>query len=157
MKDTIHLQLETGAAPRGANFAPAAVDVHLDRYSELVITLQVLSAERDSANETYDVYVITGDGFSEWDLVHFPQVAAAGAARYTARLISQGVLPQTVTGATPGVGAVDPGILTATNAPKTLGAGLVRHGPWGNTIRYELVVAGTIATGIQFVLSVQGR
>ena len=157
MTDTLHVLLEAGAAPRGANYAPTALDAHLDRYTELVITLNVLSAERDSANETYDIYVITGDGQNEWDIVHFPQVATTGAKQFTARLVSQGLLPQTVTGATPGVGAIDPGILTSTNAPKTLGAGLVRHGPWGNTIRYELVVAGTIATGIQFTLSVQGR
>lgn len=156
MTDTLHLLLENGTV-RGANFAPAAVDVHLDRYTELVISLNVLSAERDSANETYDVYVITGDGQSEWDLVHFPQVATTGAKTFTARLASQ-VIPVNVTGASPGVSANDPGILaSASNAPKTLAAGSVRHGPWGNTIRYELVVAGTIATGISFNLSVQGR
>lgn len=157
-RDSLHVTLDTGAT-HGASTAPAAVDYHLDRFTELVATLQVVSAERDTGDETYDLYLITGDGLSEWDLVHFPQVATTGAKTFTAR-VSSGV-GESVTTAAPGVVAIDTAILAtvtgAANAPKSLAAGSVRHGPFGNMLRYELVVAGTIATGIVFKLQIQAR
>jgi len=159
IRDTLHLLLDS-AVTKGASYAPAAADFHLDRYTELVVTLSITSAERDSANETYDFYLITGDGLSEWDIVHFPQVATTGAKIFTAR-VSASLLPQNVTTAGPGVAAVDSATLatvtSATNAPKTLAAGSVRHGPFGNMLRYELVCAGTIATGIVYSIQVQAR
>src|SRR6185436_8052299 len=79
-RDTLRIQLEAGAA-KVASAAPPAKDYNLDRYTELVATLSISAAE---AARTYDVYLITGDGLAEWDLVHFPQIAAAGAAKLTA-------------------------------------------------------------------------
>lgn len=157
VRDTLHLLLDS-AVTKAASYAPAALDVHLDRYTELTCTLKVTSAERDSADEVYDFYLITGDGLSEWDLVHFSQVATTGAKTFTARV--QGTLqPQNVTTATPGVSAVDSATLltTSTHAPKTLAAGSVRHGPFGNNLRYELVIAGTVVTGIAYSIQVQAR
>lgn len=155
-RDTQHILLD--AVTKGASYAPAAVDYHLDRYRELVVTLKITSAERDTGDETYDFYLITGDGLSEWDVVHFPQIATTGAKTYTARIRAD-LLPQNVTTAAPGVAADDPATLltTSTNAPKSLAAGAVRHGPFGNMLRYELVCAGTIATGIAYSLQVQAR
>lgn len=148
------------AVTKAASYAPAAVDYSVHRYTELVVTLKITSAERDSSDETYDFYLITGDGLSEWDIVHFPQIATTGAKTFTARLRSD-LLPQTVTTAAPGVSAVASGTLAtvsgAANAPKSLAAGTVMHGPWGNTLRYELVCAGTIVTGVSYSLQVEAR
>jgi len=124
----------------------------------LVITWNITVAERDSANETYDLYITTSDGVSAWDIVHFPQVITTGAKTFTARVICQGVLPQTITTAAPGVPVIDSATLATVtgglNAIKSLGAGLVRHGPVGTTLSWELVVAGTVATGIAHSVSV---
>jgi hypothetical protein len=118
----------------------------------LIVTWDITSAERDSANETYDLYITTSDGTSDWDVIHFPQVATTGAKRFTARILCVGLVPQNVTTAAPGVAAVDSGTLATVsgglNAIKSLGAGLVRHGPIGVSLNYELVIAGTVATGI---------
>jgi hypothetical protein len=156
-RNRLHILLDS-AVTKGVNYAPAAVDYSLDRYTELVVTLKITSAERDSADETYDFYIITGDGQSEWDIVHFPQVATTGAKTYTARVRSD-LLPQNVTTATPGVSAVDSATLltTSTHAPKSLAAGSVRHGAWGQNLRYELVVSGTIVTGIVYTIQVEAR
>ena len=153
-RDTLHIALDA-AVTKTASFAPPARDYNLDRFNELVITLNITAAER-TTTQTYDFYVITGDGSSEWDLVHFPQIAVAGATKLTARVLSS-LLPQTVTPAAPGVAAIAPGIINTltTNAPKTLGAGQVAHGPWGNYLRYELVCAGTITTGISYTVQVE--
>src|SRR5512143_1708130 len=142
------------AVTKAANYAGTDVVCGLDRFSELVVTLKTTSAERDTGNETYDFYVTTGDGVSAWDLVHFPQIAATGAKTYTARIVS-GVRPHTTTTAGPGVDAIDTATLktdtlTENQAIKMLGAGLVRHGPWGDRIGYQLVVAGTVVTGIAY-------
>jgi hypothetical protein len=125
----------------------------------LVITWDITAAERDSANETYDVYITTSDGVSSWDLVHFPQVLTTGAKRFVARVLCNSILPQSVTTAAPGVASVESATLAviagAANAIKTLAAGTVRHGPIGTSINHELVVAGTIAAGgIAYSISV---
>lgn len=118
----------------------------------LVVTWDITAAERDSANETYDLYITTSDGVSEWDIVHFPQVVTTGAKRFTARVLCDQALPQTVTTAAPGVPVVDSATLATItgglNAIKSLGAGLVRHGQIGVSLNWELVVAGTVVTGI---------
>lgn len=124
----------------------------------LILTLDITSAERDSSDETYDVYVTTSDGVSSWDIAHFPQIAATGAKRYTARVICDGLLPQTVTTAAPGVAAVDSATLATvtggTNAIKSLAVGSVRHGPVGITLNHEIVVVGTIGgTGLVYSLT----
>lgn len=160
-RDVLHFRLDS-AVTKGASFSSPRTDLNLDRFTELVVTFQITSAERDSANETYDLYIITGDGLSEWDLVHFPQVATTGAKTFTARLTSQNQIPTNVTTASPGVSANDSAIFQTDTAGsnqgiKTLSAGIVRHAPWGNTIGYELVCAGTITTGIVFSLQVQAR
>lgn len=121
----------------------------------VTLTLDITAAERET-NETYDVYITTGDGVSEWDVVHFPQIATTGAKRFTATILCD-LVPQTVTTAAPGVSAVRSGTLATitggTNAIKSLGAGLVLHGPLGRTLNHELVVAGTVATGIEYSIT----
>lgn len=160
-RDTLHYVLDSGAIARAANFASTAVDLHLERFTELIVSWKINSAERDTGDETYDLYIITGDGVSEWDIVHFPQVATTGAKTFTARVACDGIIPQTITTAAPGVAANDSATLATgagqANAPKSLAAGSVRHGALGGLIRYELVVAGTIAVGISFVLQIEAR
>lgn len=153
-RDTLHIGLDA-AVTKTASYAPPAKDYNLDRYNELVITLNITAAER-TTTQTYDFYVITGDGSSEWDLVHFPQIVVAGPTKLTARVLSS-LLPETVTPAAPGVSATAAAVINTltTNAPKTLGAGLIAHGPWGNYLRYELVCVGPITTGIAYTLQVE--
>lgn len=129
---------------------------------ELVITLDVASAERDTGDETYDVYITTSDGVSSWDIAHFPQVASTGAKRFTARVNLDPPQPQNVTTASPGVAANDEATLKTDTAgadqgTKTLAAGAVRHGTIGQTISHELVVAGTVVTGIKYSIQVQAQ
>jgi hypothetical protein len=142
---------------KAASFTSDPVQCKLNRYRSLVLTLEIESAERET-NETYDFYIVTGDGRAKWDLAHFAQIATTGAKRFTARL-SRDLLPQNVTNAAPGVAANDPSILTTTaggaHDVKTLTAGSVRQGPWGDRIGYELVVAGTVATGVKYSISLQ--
>jgi hypothetical protein len=120
------------------------------------ITLNITAAERDSANETYDFYITTSDGVSAWDVAHFTQIATTGPKTFTATILCD-LLPQTVTTAAPGVAVVRSGTLATvsggTNAIKSLGAGLVLHGPLGLTLNHELVIAGTIATGIAYSIT----
>jgi hypothetical protein len=150
------------AVTKAATFSGAGLFAsrHLRKVRELIITLNITVAERDSGNETYDFYITTGDGVSSWDLVHFAQIASTGAKTLTARIVTD-LQPGTVTTAAPGVAAVESGTLatiaSATNAVKSLAAGLVRHGPIGDRLGYELVVAGTVATGIAYSILVEGR
>lgn len=143
-----------------ADYSGALTDRRLARFSELVITLDILSAERDSADETYDFYITTGEGDSAWDIVHFPQIASTGVKRYTARLLSARIAE--VTTATPGTSAECSGTFKTDTAGagegiKTLGAGKARHGPWGSKIGYELVIAGTVVTGVNYSIRMQAR
>ncbi len=159
MRETLHLTLD--AATRLVDYAAADVLCQLDRYSELVVTLDVTAAERGDADETYDFWITTGDGVSSWDLVHFPQIASDTPARYTARLIA-GSRSETVSTASPGVAAVDSATLLTTAAGagagiRTLAAGVVRHGKWGDRIGYSLDVEGTVTVGVTFSITVQGR
>jgi hypothetical protein len=154
---SLNLSLQDSAS-KLATFSGTAQDLGLSRFRALIITLDITSAERDTGNETYDVYITTSDGVSSWDLVHFSQIASTGAKRFTARVLRD-LLPQSITTAAPGVAAVESGTLATvsggTNAIKSLGAGLVRHGPWGDTINQELVVAGTIGgTGLVYSLKI---
>ncbi|MBZ5578251.1 MAG: hypothetical protein LAP40_16940 [Acidobacteriia bacterium] len=149
------------AVTKAASYAPAALDLKLDRFRELVVTLDIQSAERDSGDELYDFYLITGDEIAEWDLVHFPQIATTGAKRYVARIFADQLGQTVTTGAAPDLATNDPAVLAvgaaAANAPKSLAAGVARHGPFGHMLRYELVVAGTIATGIAYTVHVEAR
>lgn len=133
----------------------AAISLRLDKYRELTVTWDITVAERDSADETYDLYITTGDGISSWDLIHFPQIATTGAKRYTAKIRAD-LLPQTV--ASNGTASNEGILLTSsTNAIKTLAAGSVRHGNWGSRLGYSLVIAGTVATGINSSVQVEAR
>lgn len=123
---------------------------------ELIITWSVSATD---AGGTYDLYITTSDGVSTWDIAHFPQIAGT-AGRYTAIVTS--VLPQNVTTAAPGVMAQTTATLKtdtagAGNGIKTLGAGIVRHGPWGRTIGYELVAAAAPTTGITYSVTVTAK
>lgn len=145
---------------KAASFTGTALLIPAD-YQQLIVTLDITSAERDSGDELYDFYITTSDGTSSWDIVHFPQIAATGAKRYTA-IVSRGFIPQEVTTATPGVAANVSGTMKTDTAGagegiKTLAAGKVRHGPWGESVNHELVVAGTVATGIVYSIRVTPR
>jgi hypothetical protein len=129
------------------------------RYLE--VTLDVTVAERDTANETYDFYITTSDGVSSWDIAHFPQIATTGAKRYTFNISLDPPTPVNVTTAGPGILAQTTGSFKTDTAGsdqgiKTLGAGIVRHGPIGCCLGYELVVAGTVVTGISYSITVRG-
>lgn len=133
----------------------------MEHCRELVVTLNVTAAERDSGDETYDVYITSGDGVSKWDIAHFPQIASTGAKRYTA-VIKGDVKPSTTTTAGPGVEAVNTATMKTDTAGadqgiKTLTAGMVRHGVIGDRVGHELVVAGTVVTGIAYSLTVTPR
>ena len=146
------------AVTKAASYSATSLELpSLSRSRILIVTLDITSAERDTGNETYDFYITTGDGVSSWDLIHFPQIATTGAKRYTARIVRD-VQPANVTTATPGVAAVDSATLATvsggTHAIKSLGAGIVRNGPWGDLLGYELVVAGTVVTGIAYSITV---
>jgi hypothetical protein len=143
------------AVTKAASFSLAPVDLKLNRLRELVITLDITSAERDSANETYDFYITTSDGVSSWDLAHFTQVITTGAKRFVVRLFAD---KEPTVVASNGAETNEASMLVSTtNATKTLAAGSVRHGPWGNMLGYELVIAGTVVTGIAYSISVEGR
>lgn len=142
-------------------FGPAGLRQLKDAHS-LIITLDITSAERDTGNETYDFYITGSDGVSSWDIAHFPQVATTGAKRFTAIVNLNPPSPVNVTTAAPGVLAQTTGTMQtdtagSANGIKTLGAGIVRHGAFGDTLSYELVVAGTVVTGIAFSITVQAR
>ncbi len=131
-----------------ASVAETMEDLKLAGYKYIVATLDITAAERDSADELYDVYLVMGDGKARWDIAHFSQVATTGAKRMVMRISAERFAE--VTGATPGVAAEPPAVLltSSTNAPGTLGAGIVRHGPFADFIGVKVVVAGTVATGI---------
>jgi len=152
--------LLASAVTTAATLSVLPTDLKLDRYTELIITLDITSAERDSANETYDFYITTGNGVASWDVAHFSQIATTGAKTFIARVRSD-LLPQTVTTAAPGVSVVASGTLATvtggTNATKSLGVGLVMHGPWGSHLGYELVIAGTVVTGITYSIRIDAR
>jgi hypothetical protein len=129
--------------------------------SYLEVTLDITVAERDTANETYDFYITTSDGVSSWDIAHFPQIATTGAKRFTFNISLDPNSPANVTTAGPGVLAQTTGSMKTDTAGsnegvKTLGAGIVRHGPIGSSLGYELVVAGTVVTGIAYSITVRG-
>ena len=149
------------AVTKAATYTLAPANQGLSRYRELIITLAITAAERDTADETYDFYITTeGPGAARWDLAHFPQVLSTGVKTFVARLRAD-LLPQNVSTATPGVAAVESGTLTvyaaATHAVGSLAAGLVRHGPWGDKIGYILTIAGTVVTGIAYSITVEAR
>jgi len=142
---------------KSANFNELSKHV-LGDYSELIITLNIHSADRTDANETYDFYITSADNRKEWDIVHFPQIASTGAKTYVA-VVKRNVLPQTVTTADPGVAAVVSGTLKTDTAgaghgAKTLAAGLVRHGVVGSKLGYYLVVGGTTPGPVVFTIEV---
>jgi len=149
------------AVTKAASYsAPDLIDLKTLPPREMIVTLDITAAERDTADETYDFYITTGDGKSSWDVVHFPQIASTGAKRYTARILTERLAE--VTTATPGVAAEPSGTFATVTAGagegiRTLGAGKVRHGPLGNLLGYELVIAGTVATGIAYSIQVQTR
>lgn len=131
-----------------ASVAETMVDLKLAGYKYIVATLDITAAERDSSDELYDVYLVMGDGKAKWDIAHFTQVATTGAKRMVMRISAERIAE--VTGATPGIVAEPPAILltSSTNAPGSLGSGIVRHGPFADFIGVKVVVAGTVATGI---------
>lgn len=120
---------------------------------DLIVTLDVTAADAG----TYDFYITTTDGVASWDIVHFPQITAS-AARYTAIVSGYGY-PQNVTTATPGAVAVTTATLDTktANVVGTLGAGLVRHGPWGRTVGYSLVKGGSATTGVTYSITVTAK
>jgi hypothetical protein len=150
------------AVTKAASYTLAPADQGLHRYRELIINLAITAAERDSADETYDLWITTEDeGGASWDLCCFPQVATTGVKTFVARLLGNQVLPQTVTTAAPGVPVIESGTLSVAtggaNVVGSLGAGLVRHGLWGRKMGYKLTIAGTVVTGIAYSITVEAR
>jgi hypothetical protein len=161
VRDQFRFSLDENVT-KNVSYAPAALDLKLGRYRELSVTLQIFSASRDNGNETYDFYLICGNALGEWDLAHFPQIASTGAKVYEARILAD-LQPETITtGAAPDVATNDPAILRidtagANQGPKTLAAGVVRHGPFGHKLRYELVVGNVPIAGVNYTLRVKAR
>lgn len=120
------------------------INLEISGARELLVTWSIASSIH--TNETYDLYITMGDGLSNWDIVHFSQVATTGVKTFTARIMSERLAE--VTTATPGV-AAEPSATFKTDTPgsnegiRTLAAGKVRHGPFGGYIGYELVIAGS--------------
>lgn len=139
---------------KAANFSGTA-KTGFAGFTDLIVTLDVTAAERDSANELYDFYITTSDGVSSWDIVHFPQIATTGAKRYTAR-ISGRVFPQEVASVTltNTTTTLQTDTAGAAQGIRTVGANTVRHGPWGDQINHELVMSGTIVTGITYSITI---
>ncbi len=151
---TLQAQVTKGATFTGDDRAIKA--------RHLIVVLDIVSAERDTANETYDFYITSGVGSARWDIAHFPQIATTGAKRYVAAIHGEPVRVEEVTTATPGVAANSPGCMKVDTASAgegilTLAAGEVRHGAIGEFIGHELVVAGTVATGIVYSITVYER
>lgn len=150
------------AVTKAADYTLAPVDRRLTRFEELILTLVVTSAERDTGNEVYDFWITTeNEAGQQYDLAHFPQIASTGAKTFVARLRSD-LLPQKVTTAAPGVASNESATLKtdtsgADEGTKTLAAGTVRHGPWGDKLGYILDLGGTIVTGIAYSLHVEAR
>lgn len=140
-----------------ATASQAPAQFNAAKFRALIVTLNVTAAERDTGNETYDIYITTGDGVASWDLIHFPQIASTGAKKFVASVVRD-VVPVEVTTAAPGISSVESATLAVgagqANVLKSLAAGVVRHGPWGDYLGVETVVAGTVATGINFSVSV---
>jgi hypothetical protein len=145
------LSSAAGSSTKTASFSQDPnVDDHnfkLGSFDSMLVTLDIISADRDDGDETYDFYITSGDGVSKWDICHFPQIVTTGAKRFTARIVSADRLAE-ITTATPGVSAEPTAIMTtdtggSNEGIKTLAAGKVRHGPFGDYLGYELVIAGT--------------
>ena len=150
------------AVTKAVDYTLAPVDLRLSRFRELILTLKVTSAERDTGNELYDFWITAeNEAGQQYDLVHFPQIATTGAKTFVARLRSD-LLPQTVTTASPGVASVESGSIKtdtsgADQGAKTLVAGTIRHGPWGDKLGYILDLGGTVVTGIAYSIHVEAR
>lgn len=126
---------------------------------QVIATLAVTAADRTNSDETYDFYLVTGDGTSEWDLVHFPQIAANAAKTYTT-VVNSDIYGTTV--ASNNATAVQPGQIRtdtagANEAIRTLTAGMTRHGMIGSKLGYELVVGGTSPGPVAFSVVVTAK
>lgn len=143
------LSLQTVSATSSGTVSLVPVGEGFEPWEGLILTLEATAAARTS-DATYDIYVTCTDGISEWDLVHFPQIAASitsSPKTYTARLASK-VLPQTVSSS--GSAANDNGCLETDTAgsnqgPRTLAAGSVRHGLHAGQLNTYVVIGGTDA------------
>lgn len=146
--------LSAAAVAASANSLPLA-NWELSGFLNLLITLKVASAVH--TDETYDIYITSGDGTgSEWDICHFPQVATTGAKTFTARVLSQRLAE--ITTATPGISAEPSATMKTDTAgsnegAKTLAAGKVRHGPLGDWIGVWIVIVGS-APAITFTVDI---
>jgi len=128
-------------------------------FKQHILDFNVTAAERDSANETYDMYVQMCDSLPAcWDVVHFTQIATTGAKQFIAAINCE-LQPQTITTAGPGVVSVNTATMKtdtggSNEGTRTLAAGTVRHGVCGDRIRYDVVIAGTIGgTGLTFSIT----
>jgi len=146
-------------ATKAATTTKTPVEMPQLGHKQLIVTFSISAAERDSADETYDLFITTGDGVATWDIAHFPQIVSTGAKQFVARIGNTPSEPINVSTAAPGVAAVDSATLATvaggTNVVGSLGVGLVRHGPWGDRLGYHLVITGAIVTGIAFTIHVQ--
>lgn len=107
--------------------------------------LQVVATLTGATGGTLDVYIVDSfDGGTTWlEVVHFPQLAAAAAARtYT---VTQ-VLDSTIT--TVGKAA------TAAGCVGTLAASAVRPGPWGDQIKVVCVAGVSTSAGAAYSVTI---
>lgn len=133
----------------------------IGHIQQFLVVLEIFSADRTNADETYDFYITSGDGRSEWDVVHFPQIASTGAKKYAAIVEHNpgGASANRVTTAVPGVSSLESATMKVDTAGadqgvKTLAAGVVRHGWIGTTLGWYLVVGGTSPGPVVFSISV---
>jgi hypothetical protein len=161
-------KLQANLIPAGTNItatlAAAFQMLELGGYRELLVTLEVTSADTGG---TYNVYLAmaarlagVATAVGGWDVVSFAQVASAISTNkiFQARVFSQRFAE--VTSATPGIAAEPPAIMETDTAGSnqgygTLAAGKVRHGPFGDWIGVYVVAAGTITTGLTFSVDIQ--
>lgn len=147
-----HIRETIESSTQALTYTGKMLRKRLGGFKYLVLTLNVIAAERDSGDETYDCYIVMGDGVSTWDIVHFPQIVTTGAKQFTARVSAERFAE--VTTASAGVASEPSATLltSSTNGAKSLGAGVVRHGPFADQIGVIMVIAGTIVTGINFTV-----
>jgi hypothetical protein len=135
----------------------------LEDVKEVIITLNMVLADRTNADETYAFFVNTfhrlpSGVYARWDICAFTSIATVTARYLTMVVKGQPPQVQTVTTAGPGVVAVNTSTLaTITDAAAegrgTLTAGMVRNGALGEGLNYTLIPAGTTPGPITFELA----
>jgi hypothetical protein len=150
-----------------ASLTQTGVDKYFANYGMLdvrrvVVTLNMVLADRTDGNETYDFYITSfhklGSGvLSRWDIAHFTQIATVTARYYTMFIGSSAPGVQEYTAAAPPVATGENILATITDAAAqgrgTLGATLTRNNAIGEGLNWTLIAAGTTPGPITFEIS----